>query len=166
MKQGQIFRPKGNLAWAIFAFTLNAMFLTQAIAYPSKGSVLAIDLGLGAVFATLAYVLWVRPKLILNDLSLVVVNPFKTVEIAYRDITKLETKWALLLHHSGRKTRVFVAPANGKQRWVGESVQRWTVGKALQPEKTQLEFAPVSQSTTSDSGVVYQMITERIKNLH
>jgi hypothetical protein len=166
MKQGQIFRPKGNLAWAIFAFVLNALFLTQAIAYPAKGSVLAIDLGLGAVFATIAYVLWVRPKLILNEASLVVVNPLRTVEIAYRDITKLETKWALLLHHSGRKTRVFVAPANGKQRWIGESVQRWTVGKALQQEKAQHDFTPVSQSTTSDSGVVYQLITERIKNLH
>jgi hypothetical protein len=97
---------------------------------------------------------------------MIVVNPIKRTEINYADITSLDTKWALLVHHSDTKTRVWVAPANGRQRWVSDSVQRWSVGKYLQKEKTDSEFTSISQSTSSDSGLAYQLISERIKRLH
>jgi hypothetical protein len=166
MSKVQVFRPKGNLGWAAFAAVLDIMFLVQAIAYPGAGSVLALDLAVAVTLGVVAYLLWVRPKLVLRETDLVVVNPTRRVVIAYRDITELETKWALLVHHTGGKTRVFVAPANGKQRWVGDSVQRWSFGKFLQQEKTQSEFTSISQSTSSDSGIAYQLIRERIKDLH
>jgi len=166
MSKVQVFRPKGNLGWAAFAAVLDIMFLVQALAYPGYGSVLAIDLAVGITLGVVVYLLWVRPKLVLREVDLVVVNPTRTVVIAYKDIIELETKWTLLLHHSGGKTRVFVAPANGKQRWIGDSVQRWSFGKNLQKENTPSEFTSVSQSTSSDSGIAYQMIRERIKDLH
>jgi hypothetical protein len=166
MKQNQVFRPKGNLGWAGVAFVLNALFLTQALAYPSEGSILLLDLTASATVAFVVYIFWVRPKLILKETSLVVVNPIRRTEINYHDITSLDTKWALLVHHSNTKTRVWVAPANGRQRWVSDSVQRWTVGKFLQKEKTDSEFTSISQSTSSDSGLAYQLISERIKGLH
>jgi len=166
MKQNQVFRPKGNLGWAGVAFFLNTLFLVQALLYPSEGSILLLDLTASATVAFVVYIFWIRPKLVLKETSMVVVNPIKKVEINYSDITSLETKWALLVHHSDTKTRVWVAPANGRQRWVSDSVQRWSVGKFLQKEKTDSDFTSISQSTSSDSGLAYQLISERIKGIH
>jgi hypothetical protein len=133
MKQNQVFRPKGNLGWASVAAVLNTLFLVQALAYPSEGSILLLDLTASASVALVIYIFWVRPKLI---------------------------------NHSNIKTRVWVAPANGRQRWVSDNVQRWTVGKYLQKEKADSEFTTSSQSVASDSGLAYQLISERIKGLH
>lgn len=166
MKQNQVFRPKGNLGWAGVAAVLNTLFLVQALAYPSEGSILLLDITAASCIALAVYIFWVRPKLILKETSLVVVNPIRRTEINYADITSLETKWALLINHSDTKTRVWVAPANGRQRWVSDNVQRWTVGKYLQKEKTDSEFTTSSQSVASDSGLAYQLISERIKRLH
>jgi hypothetical protein len=166
MKQNQVFRPKGNLGWAGVAAVLNTLFLVQALAYPSEGSILLLDLAASATVALVVYIFWVRPKLVLKETSLVVVNPIRRTEINYADITSLETKWALLINHSETKTRVWVAPANGRQRWVSDSVQRWSVGKFLQKDKTESDFTSSSQSVGSDSGLAYQLINERIKGLH
>jgi hypothetical protein len=166
MKHHQIFRPKANLGWAAVAAIFIALFLAQAIAFPAEGSLLLVDLLAAALMSVFVYLFWIRPKLILKETSLTVINPLRTVEISYVDIEVLETKWALLLHHAGRKTRVWVAPANGRRRWVADSVQRWSVGKFLQQDNTATEMTSISQSVNSDSGLAYQLIIERINRSH
>jgi hypothetical protein len=166
MQNSTVFRPKGNLIWGGVALFFDALFLTQAIFYPAPNSNVGIDAATAAAIGATAALLWIRPKLVLREHDLVVVNPFNSQVIAYSDINELETKWALLIHHEGTKTRVWVAPANGKQRWVRDSTMRWGFDRLPTSAAKEHEVTSISQSLNSDSGVAAHLIRERLNNRH
>jgi hypothetical protein len=118
------------------------------------------------VVAIAIVLLWFKPKLILEETTLIVVNPIKTEVIAYKDITSLDTKWALLINHGNKATRVWVAPANGKQRWITDSTQRWKFDRMPTSQKAHSETTTASQSLSSDSGIAANLIKTRAKHLH
>jgi hypothetical protein len=166
MQNSTVFRPKGNLIWGGIALFFDALFLTQAIFYPAPNSNVGIDAAAAAAIGAAATLLWIRPKLVLREHDLVVVNPFKSVVIRYKDITELETKWALLIHHGGSSSRVWVAPANGKQRWVRDSTMRWGYDRLPTSSTKEHEVTSISQSLNSDSGVAAHLIRERLNSRH
>jgi hypothetical protein len=166
MQNLTVFRPKGNLIWGGVALFFDALFLVQVVFYPAPNSNIAVDVATAAAFGAAASLLWIRPKLVLREHDLIVVNPVRTVEIAYSDISELETKWALLIHHGSKKTRVWVAPANGKQRWARDSTQRWSIDRLPTNDRNETEVTSISQSLNSDSGVAAHLIRERLKNRH
>jgi hypothetical protein len=166
MQNATVFRPKGNLIWGGIALFFDALFLTQAFFYPAPKSNIGIDAAAAVAVGTTAALLWIRPKLILREHDLVVVNPLRSTVIDYNDITELETKWALLIHHSTGKTRVWVAPANGKQRWVRDSTQRWSIDRLPTNHGNETEVTSISQSLNSDSGVAAHLIKERLSSRH
>ena len=160
-----IFRPKGNYAWAAAALLLDITFLVQVFFYPD-GQNIWLSIGIAALAAAGAYLLWLRPKLELGDTSLRVVNPTRTTVIDYSDIVELKTKWALLIVHRGGSTRVWVAPATGRVRWVGgriDNVARATFNLPTVTESGGL--MPVSESVSSDSGLAALLIRQRIDKL-
>jgi hypothetical protein len=166
MNSENVFRPKGNFAWAIVALILDALFLAQVIFYPAEGAINTIEFAIGAAIAVAAYLMWVRPKLVLNKDHLIVVNPISSTKIAYKDIDELETKWALLINHGGNQTRVWVAPANGKQRWIAESARVWKFTRIPSSERVTDEYTTASDSLGSDSGIAAALIRERLRDLH
>jgi hypothetical protein len=166
MKNEFVFRPKGNFAWAIVAIVLDVLFMAQVILYPVENAVRWIEFSLGAAIALGATLLWIRPKLVLRDDHLVVVNPISQIAIAYKDIDDLETKWSLRINHKGKQTRVWVAPANGKQRWISESARIWKFNRIPSSEIVTDEYTTVSDSLGSDSGIAAALIRERLKGLH
>lgn len=166
MNSENVFRPKGNFAWAIVALILDALFLVQVLLYPIEEANRTVELAIAGVVAAGAYLLWVRPKLVLNHDHLIVVNPLSRTVIAYKDINELETKWALLINHGGKQTRVWVAPANGKQRWISESARVWKFNRIPSSEIVTDEFTTASESLGSDSGIAAALIRERLKGLH
>jgi hypothetical protein len=166
MNKDFVFRPKGNFAWAIVAIVLDALFMAQVILYPVENAVKWLEYSLGAAVAIGAILLWIRPKLVLKDDHLIVVNPITQVTIAYKDIDDLETKWSLLINHKGKQTRVWIAPANGKQRWISESARIWKFNRIPTSERVTDEYTTVSDSLGSDSGIAAALIRERLRNLH
>ncbi|MEO0023793.1 MAG: hypothetical protein RL196_234 [Actinomycetota bacterium] len=168
MNSAEIFRPKGNLAWGYSALALDLLFIVQAVFYGETGDNVFVDLTLAALIAAVAILIWLRPKLVLKADHLVVVNPLSTKTIAYNSIIGIETKWALLLKHSGRTTRVWVAPANGKTRWITDSTQNWRFRKLskTRAQTSLVEVTSISASHNSDSGVAARLIQERIDSLH
>jgi hypothetical protein len=166
MNKAFVFRPKGNFAWAIVAVILDALFMAQVILYPVDDAVKWVEYSLGAAIAIGATLLWIRPKLVLKDDHLVVVNPLSQVSIAYKDIDELETKWTLRINHGGKQTRVWVAPANGKQRWISESARIWKFNRIPSSERVTDEYTSMSDSLGSDSGIAAALIRERLRDLH
>jgi hypothetical protein len=166
MNNRYVFRPKGNFAWALVALVLDGLFMAQVILYPVEDAVNWLELAAGATLAAIVFLIWVRPKLVLNNDHLIVVNPITKVTIAYMDIDNLETKWALRINHKGVQTRVWVAPANGKQRWISESTRIWKFSRIPSSEKITDEFTTMSESLGSDSGIAAALIRERLKGLH
>ena len=166
MNGNEVFRPRANLFWGYSALVLDALFLVQAFAFPAKTENLLFDIFIALLVAAAAILMWIRPKLLLGESQLVVVNPVKRVVIDYKDITELETKWALLIKHQGKSTRVWVAPSNGKQRWVTDSTNRWRFGKLPQTSGTIGEAVPISSSNLSDSGAAATLIRQRMQSKH
>jgi hypothetical protein len=159
-----VFRPKGNLVWAGLAFVLDAIFLTQSIFYPTGAGIFVLDLAVAIFVAAAAYLLWVKPKLVLRENDLVVVNPFKKATIQYSTITELKTKWALQIHYSDTSIQVWVAPANGKGRWIADSTFRWRNNRVPLTEGKTIEHSSMSQSLGSDSGLAASLIRERMNH--
>ena len=166
MSNESTFRPKSNLIWGATALLLDATFLAQVILYPSKGQNLFLDVVVAAAIAAAIVLIWIKPRLILNEDHLVVVNPLRTVRIEYARITGLDTKWALTIHQDNQSVSVWVAPVNGKHRWIADSTYRWSINKMPNSDRATGESTPASQSLGSDSGVAAELIRQRIAALH
>jgi len=166
MRKVEVFQPKGNLVWGFSTLALDALFFTQFLFYPVAGENPIGNLVVASVIAVAAICLWLRPKLVLREDHLVVVNPFNSVTIRYVDIDELETKWALLIVHGNKKTRVWVAPVNGKHRWVADNANRWFYTKMPRSEEKLNRVTSISSSPQSDSGIAAQIIQRRIDELH
>ncbi len=159
-----VFRPKGNFVWAALAFALDALFAVQVVFYPGESGVNLLDLLIAALLAIAAYLLWVRPKLVLRESDLIVVNPLKTKVIRYSEIIDLKTKWTLQIDLKSESIQVWVAPANGKSRWIADSTFRWRSDRIPVTEGKTIEHTTMSQSQKSDSGLAAALIRERMKH--
>jgi hypothetical protein len=159
MSKSETFKPRGDYVWGSLALTFCALYLIQAAVYPS-GSWFEVLAGVALAIAALLF--WFRPKLVLREHDLIVVNPFSTKTIAYRDIIDLETRWSLRIVHSAGSTRVWVAPASGKHRWIAESTTKWSSERLpTNPTKT-VEVTTMSNSHFSDSGAAATLIQQRL----
>jgi hypothetical protein len=124
------------------------------------------ELGLCFILVGAVYSIWIRPNLILRENVIEVVNPFSTKVIPYSDVLDLETKWSLAIIHSGGKTRVWVAPATGKQRWIAEKKFGWYGGGLPLSQSESNGMESMSASLDSISGQAAFLIRERIKRKH
>ena len=125
-----------------------------------------VELILCVILASIAYFIWIRPKLVLRDEVIEVVNPFNSEVIPYREVLELETKWALTIVHSRGKTRVWVAPASGKRRWIADATFGFYGRSVPLTESRSAQSESMSASLNSSSGQAAYLIRERIKRLH
>lgn len=116
--------------------------------------------------AGLTYLLWIKPKLVLRANFIEVVNPLRTETITYNEIVELDTKWALTIIHQRGKTRVWVAPASGKRKWIADRTFRWYGSNVPLSDARYTGAESMSASLDSLSGQAAYMIRERMKRSH
>ncbi len=162
----ETFRPRGNFAWAICSFGLIALFATNSFWVGTSKSQIVIENLLCIFLSTIVYLIWIKPKLVLQSDLIEVVNPLRTELIAYSDVISLETKWVLTIIHAKGKTKVWVAPASGKQRWIAEKKFGWYGSGLPMSQSRELGMESISESFNSTSGQAAHMIKERIKRAH
>jgi hypothetical protein len=162
----ETFRPKSNFAWAITSYILIALFVINSFWVVNDSLQIIRDLVLGAILGFLVYIFWIRPKLVLKADFIEVINPLQKVLIAYSDVLDLETKWSLAIVHSRGKTRVWVAPATGKQRWIADKKFGWYGGGVPLSQSKSSGTESMSASLDSVSGQAAFLIRERIKRNH
>ena len=105
-------------------------------------------------------------KMVLEKDVIKVVNPFRTDLIPYSDILELETKWSLSIVHTHGKSRVWVAPATGKQRWIADKKFGWYGSGFPISDAKNIGMESMSASLDSVSGQAAYLIRERIKRAH
>ena len=162
----ETFRPRSNFVWAGTSLVLIILFAINSLMVIPNNSQIAFELLISLCLTATTYVIWIRPKLVLRDDSIEIVNPFKTELIRYADVLELETKWALHIIHSGGKTRVWVAPATGKRKWIAEKRFGFYGSTIPLSGSRGVELGSMSESLDSSSGQAAYMIRERIKKLH
>ena len=162
----ETFRPKSNLAWAGASMVLIALFATNSFIVAHDSLQIAREWALCAILGSLVYMLWIRPKLVLGDEVIIVVNPLGTERIPYRDVLDLETKWALTIVHNRGRTIVWVAPASGKGKWIADNRFRRLGSGVPLSDSAYGNSETMSASLDSVSGQAAYLIRERIKRLH
>jgi hypothetical protein len=152
MRDVEVFRPKTNLLWAGLAYFLIMVFALQSIFFPTGSENYLVNALICGAVSTASYLIWIRPKLILEKYLLRVVNPFSTKVIRYEDIESLETKWCLQIVHDGVRTEIWVAPTNGRRAARSRQALRikGTIGS--------------TEQTFSDSEVAAQLIQRRLND--
>jgi hypothetical protein len=162
----ETFRPRSNFVWAGVSVVLIVLFAAN-IFLVTQNTVQAIsELMLCFILGTVVYLIWIRPKLVLKDDVIEVVNPLRTELIPYSEVQDLETQWALTIIHSGGKTRVWVAPASGKQRWIADQRLGLYGRRVPMSESRTHGSEAMSASLSSVSGQAAYLIRERMKRLH
>jgi len=162
----ETFRPKSNFVWAGTSLILIVLFATNSVMVNTSTVQIIFEFVLGTILAIIAYLIWVKPKLVLRDDGIDVVNPLRREVIPYLDILELETKWALTIIHAKGKTRVWVAPANGKRKWIATQRFGWYGSTVPLSDSGDGGSQSMSESLDSSSGLAAYMIRERIKRLH
>jgi hypothetical protein len=162
----ETFRPRSNFAWAAASYVLIALFGVNSLWVVNDNLKIMRDLILCIILSAFVYIFWIRPKIVLREDVIEVVNPFRTESISYKDVLDLETKWSLAIVHSRGKTKVWVAPATGKQRWIAEKKFGWYGGGLPLSESKSTGMESMSASLDSVSGQAAFLIRERIKRSH
>jgi hypothetical protein len=162
----ETFRPRSNFAWAGTAYLLIILFAVNSLWVIRDNLQIARELSLCFILSIIVYIFWIKPKLVLRDDVIQIVNPFRTELIAYSDVLDLETKWSLAIVHTRGTSRVWVAPASGKQRWIAEKKFGWISRNTPTRGSTSDGMETMSAGLDSLSGQAAYMIRERIKRSH
>lgn len=160
------FRPRINFVYAGFAIVLLALFAANSFLVVTNTLQIVFEIVFCFVLGGLTFLVWIKPKIVLRDDVIEVVNPLRTDVIPYREVQDLETKWALTIIHSRGKTRVWVAPASGKRRWIANKTFGWYGSSVPLSESRPSDSEAMSESLDSLSGQAAYMIRERMKRLH
>jgi hypothetical protein len=162
----ETFRPRSNFVWAGTAYLLILLFAVNSLWVIGDNLQIVRELVLCFILSVIVYIFWIKPKLVLRDDVIQIVNPFRTELIAYSDVLDLETKWSLAIVHTRGTSRVWVAPASGKQRWIAEKKFGWISRNTPTSGSTSDGMETMSAGLDSLSGQAAYMIRERIKRSH
>jgi hypothetical protein len=162
----QTFRPRSNYVWAGGSFILILLFIVNSFWVADSFAQISFELMISAALGVIVYLIWIKPKMVLEKDVIKVVNPFRTDLIAYSDILELETKWSLSIVHTHGKSRVWVAPATGKQRWIADKKFGWYGSGFPISDSKNIGTESMSASFDSVSGQAAYLIRERMKRAH
>jgi len=162
----ETFRPRSNFVWAGVSLVLILLFAVNSVLVATSATQNIVEFAISLILAATAYLIWIKPKLVLKGDHIEVVNPLSTVVIPYADVIELNTKWSLTITHSRGKTKVWVAPAGGKQRWIADTKFGWITSGAPVTQSKGIEMESMSASMHSFSGQAAYMIQERIRRIH
>ena len=162
----ETFRPRSNFVWAGVSFILIVLFAVNSILVVANTAQRFFEILLCLMLGVSAYLIWVRPKLVLREEMIEVVNPLRTEFIAYANVLELDTKWTLTIIHNEGKTKVWVAPISGKRGWIAEKKFGWYGSGLPLTESKYTDTQMMSESLSSFSGQAAYLIRERIKRIH
>lgn len=162
----ETFRPRTNFAWAGSAYVLILLFGANSILVGTNAMQTILELGICVILSVTVYIFWIKPRLVFGAEAIEVINPFGGQTIRYSDVLELETKWTLTIIHTHGKTRAWVAPATGKQRWIAEKKFGWYSSGISTSREKHIGEVTMSSSLDSLSGQAAYMIRERIKREH
>lgn len=162
----QTFRPRSNYVWAGCSFMLILLFIVNSFWVAESFAQVSFELMISTALGMIVYLIWIKPKMVLEKDVIKVVNPFRTDLIPYSDILELETKWSLSIVHRHGKSRVWVAPATGKQRWIADKKFGWYGSGFPISDAKNIGMESMSASLDSVSGQAAYLIRERMKRAH
>ena len=98
------------MACVVFGFDL--LFLLQMIFFGDGQWFAGLSLIAGS--ASLAWMLFMNPKVLIYDEGITIVNPLITATIGWAEVDEIETRFALTVYSGDAKVVAWAAPAPGR----------------------------------------------------
>lgn len=153
------FRPRNARILAIIAIILCAIGVVASVV----GGVSWFGVLLWATVGYCAYLLWVRPKVVIDDDAVAFVNPFTDVSIPWEAIINVETKYSLTVQTPARKYGAWAAPAPGATSSLRESRRtEREYERADGKDKSKFSSMRAGDQQSTDSGAVAKQIRDRL----
>ena len=110
MTKPEIFRPISNVLLGTFVILMAILLIIQVSLAGNYRDTVS-GLCLAATAAAASWLLFLRPRLVFGENALEIVNPFRTITLAYGEINDLNTRYNLTIQVGARRFAVWVAPA-------------------------------------------------------
>ena len=107
MTNAQVYRPWSGIALAAFVFLLCIAMIAGD--WKNLGSWLW-----SAALCIAIWLVFVRPKLVISDEGVTIVNPLETITLGWHVVDALEVKYVLTFFVAGRKVNSWVATGPGR----------------------------------------------------
>jgi hypothetical protein len=155
MSEREVFRPKTGFLLSGCALTLSALFIWSALLTQGLGAAIAWSVAINA----LIYMIYIRPKIIYDNVKIVIINPWEEISIGWGDINLVDAKWCMNITSRHGRFSAWAAPAPSRFH-----------SKKIHPSElrgmeisTHQSISP-ARSPKSDSGIAVHMATVRIKD--
>ena len=152
MTNSEKFRPGSAIAsgWILIAFF--GGFIVQSFFYASD---IMLTIGICGAGAIGAYLLFLKPYVVLFDEGIKIVNPTKEITATWDLVEEIETKYSMSIHINDRTYYAWAAPAPS-----GRHSRRMNKGDLFPGADSARR---VGDSLRSDSGVCAYMASIRRK---
>ncbi|MFM5905649.1 MAG: PH domain-containing protein [Micrococcales bacterium] len=159
MFERQIFRPLSNLALAGTVFLLAALYPIEPLIRQNWLGFAAAT-AVSATAVALSWIAFVRPKLIIDDVKITIVNPFRTVVIPYGKIEIIDSKYSLVITTENGKFSCWVAPA--PSRYGGRGVIKADIRNLpiTSGQDSQIRASDSPKSHSGQAAVLVRMAVE------
>jgi hypothetical protein len=107
-------RPTGSLVLAFLTLLIDILFLIQ-VGFFGDGTWLT-QVGVVLVTATLCWLLFIKPKVVVFDEGITIVNPTMTASFGWDEVDEIETRFGLTIESGKAKVVAWAAPAPGRYR--------------------------------------------------
>jgi hypothetical protein len=114
MTNPYVFRSRSSYVWfsitsvLLVLMVIEALFVDKTTATRISSLAIAVVVGLGS------YLLFLRPKVIVFDEGITIVNPITTVTIGWSEVEAIETKYTMSIQRDKEVIHAWAAPAPGR----------------------------------------------------
>lgn len=104
------YRPPTAWAFAITVWVLTLGVLAAELYYGFNAGVVLVS----ALVCFAAYLMFIRPKLVVSEDAIEIINPFISYYIAWHSIEVIDAKFSFFVQVNGKKIHSFAAVASGR----------------------------------------------------
>jgi hypothetical protein len=109
----EIFRPRSNIFYGVGIFAL-CVGMTGAYFYGTEFETRIAALTISSFICSIAYLLFIRPKVTFYDEGIVITNPVHEYTVGWSDIDSIEARYTMYVNIGKRKIHAWAAPAPGR----------------------------------------------------
>lgn len=113
MSSPEVFRPRSGYVLFGIVAVMSAMTAGPSVpTYGLEGALPALLIAATVTYA--AYLVFVRPKVVMDDDAISIVNPTSSARVGWRRVDAIEARYTMFLEAEGRTIHAWAAPAPGR----------------------------------------------------
>lgn len=109
-----IFRSRSSYVWFGVAAFLVALMVIEALVFQDEWSIRVSSLAFATVICLGSYLIFLRPKVVVFDEGITIVNPITTVTVGWAEVDAIETKFTMNIERDRKVIHAWAAPAPGR----------------------------------------------------